>query len=56
MTHANHASVTTSTLRDRRRHETLDAFRDFAREGNAVNISVPSVAKTAGVSVRTVYR
>ena len=49
-----------SSLRDRQveatRNSILDAFLDLAHEANAVNVSVPAVARKAGVSTRTVYR
>lgn len=48
------------TLRDRQlmatRAAIIEAFLDLAHAENAVSISMPAVAKGAGVSVRTVYR
>lgn len=48
------------TLRDRQaettRQSIVDAFLELAHEANSVSISMPAVARRAGVSVRTLYR
>lgn len=48
------------SLRDRQaeatRQSIVDAFLELAHEANSVSISMPAVARRAGVSVRTLYR
>lgn len=48
------------TLRDRQAEATrqaiVDAFLELAHQANSVSISMPAVARRAGVSVRTLYR
>ena len=48
------------TLRDRQaeatRQSIVDAFLELAHEANSVSISMPAVARRAGVAVRTLYR
>lgn len=47
-------------LRDRQAEATrqaiIDAFLELAHEANSVSLSMPAVARRAGVSVRTLYR
>ncbi|MEZ5407624.1 MAG: TetR/AcrR family transcriptional regulator [Acidimicrobiales bacterium] len=53
-------SARSASLRDRQaeatRRSIADAFLELAHEANSVSISMPAVARKAGVSVRTLYR